>query len=860
MKTPSAKKRSVATRLTAIIVLGMVVIFVALTIQITNFVRAELRKNQMSIITVLAEDNANAAKGLMQTSLDKQSVLINSIFIIEHGDLDERVPNLEELMSQAKKGESSMLSIFYVSSKDSGAPNGFTVYATDGQVDSEDNQTVFLSPEAYADIEKNKNMAILDPHKKMIDGKEYLVITLLQPLMDDEGNCLGVIGSDVDTAMLNAIEYNNGGYKTFENAIICGHQTYIINTKEPESIGVKFTDATQSKKPEIILTAIEEKAAKTFIDESANGIKEYRACIPFYIGTSKTVWMSITSIEEEEVYAPIRMFNYTIVAFCALSLIVLALLIHFTLKRTLKPLKELETAALDIAAGHFNAVLNVKANDEIGKLTASFIAVRNTVVRLLEQVHVASNELNEKGNLDACIDESQFSGEYLATAQAVNGIIQSNAHELRMLLQAYEAVGSGNFNCTLAPLPGKKAIANKSFDKLRNNLVSVSGDIHGLINEAVEGKLSTRVDAAKYEGDWKTLTEGLNALLQAVNAPIDEANAVLAQLSAGNFTVDVNKNYKGSFGTMMGAFDTMVTAIGSYINEITHVLDTVSHGDLRNSISSEYMGQFSSIKDSINQITLALCKTISDIRRSAEEVLSGAQQISETSVSLASGATNQASSIQELNASISLIDSQIHENAGNAKYADELSQKSISSAQKGSQEMNKMLHSMQDIKDASDNISKIIKVIDDIAFQTNILALNAAVEAARAGAHGKGFAVVAEEVRALASRSQSAASETSTLIEDTIVKINSGMEIATSTSQALKAIMGDVDAISNIINGIFKSTKEQADGIAQINAGVNQISDVVQTTSATSEENAAASQELSSQADLLNELVAKFKL
>ncbi len=860
MKSLSGKRQNIATKLTVVIVLGLFVIFFALTILITNFIRAELRKNQMSIISLLAEDNANTAKGLMQTSLDKQSILINSIFIIEHGDPWERVPSLTELMSQAKKGESSLLSIFYISSKDAEAPDGFTVYATNGSTNSADNQTDFLSAEAYADIEKNKNMAILDPHKKMIDGKEHLVITVLQPLLDDSGNCLGVIGSDVDTALLNSIEYNTGGYKTFVNSIVCGHQTYIINTKDPSAIGKKFIDATRSKNPQMILSVVEDKAIKTFVDESKDGTKEYRACVPFYVGTSKTVWMSITSIQEEEVYAPIRIFNYTIVAFCVLSLIVFAVLTSFILKKALKPLNELEHAALEIASGNFNVDLKVRSNDEIGKLTASFANLRDTFIHLLENINVASVELKQNGDLDARIDESGFSGEYLSTAKAVNGIIKSNADELRVLLDAYEQVGSGNFSYELMQFPGKKSIANRSFDKLKGNLKSVNDDVNALINDAVEGRLDARADEHKYEGDWRKLTKGLNTLLQAVNEPIDEANAVLAQLSAGNFSVSINKDYKGSFGIMMRAFDTMVTSIGSYINEITDVLDTISQSDLHKNISREYMGQFGMIKDSINKITLTLRDTISEIRGSADHVLSGAKQISETSVSLANGASNQASAVEELNASISIINEQIHESSGKTKEADDLSQKSIINAKSGSEEMDKMLQSMTEIKHASDNIYKIINVIDDIAFQTNLLALNAAVEAARAGEQGKGFAVVSEEVRSLAGRSQKAASETSALIEDTIKKINSGMETAALTSEAFKAIIDDIDLISKIINGIYKSTKEQADGITQINTGVNQISDVVQTNSATSQESAAASMQLSTQANLLSELVARFKL
>ncbi len=540
--------------------------------------------------------------------------------------------------------------------------------------------------------------------------------------------------------------------------------------------------------------------------------------------------------------------------------ILISIIITFVITRAItRPVNEAENAAREIAAGNFNVNLRVTTKDEIGKLTESFIKVRDTIVNLVEKINYTSNELNN-GDLDARIDEAMFDGEYKATASAVNGIIGSYAAELRMLLAAYGEFGNGNFNSELKKLPGKKAIANQSFDSLKSNLKSVSGDVTTLINGAMDGKLSTRVDASKYNGDWRKLTEGLNELLQAISQPIDDANDVLKELSAGNFSVSVNKNYKGSFGAMMKSFDSMVTSTGSYINEITDILDTISQSDLRKNITREYVGQFNMIKEAINKINKTLRETISEIRTSADNVLAGAKQISETSMDLANGASNQASAIQELNASIAVINNQTHENSDKTKSADELSQKSISSAQKGNQEMTKMLQSMDDIKQASNNISKIIKVIDEIAFQTNLLALNASVEAARAGEQGKGFAVVAEEVRSLAGRSLKAASDTSTMIEDTIAKINSGTELASLTSDALKTIIGDIDSISNIINEIYRSTNEQADGIAQINIGINQISDVVQTNSSTSEESAAAAEELNSQSEVLAQMVSNFKI
>ena len=257
--------------------------------------------------------------------------------------------------------------------------------------------------------------------------------------------------------------------------------------------------------------------------------------------------------------------------------------------------------------------------------------------------------------------------------------------------------------------------------------------------------------------------------------------------------------------------------------------------------------------DNLNQI-------MNEINVSSEHVAKGAKQISDSSMELSQATTEQASSVEELSASLEEISVQTKHNAENANQANTLASKTRRDAIRGNEQMDDMLRAMEEINSSSTNISRIIKVIDDIAFQTNILALNAAVEAARAGEQGRGFAVVAEEVRNLAQRSANAAQETTALIENSLKKAENGTTIAQETANALNAIVEDISKVADLIAEISTASNEQSLGIAQISDGIFQVSQVVQSNTATSEEGAAASEQLSNQADFLRNTVSKFKL
>ena len=298
----------------------------------------------------------------------------------------------------------------------------------------------------------------------------------------------------------------------------------------------------------------------------------------------------------------------------------------------------------------------------------------------------------------------------------------------------------------------------------------------------------------------------------------------------------------------------------AYIEEITLILDDVASGNLDFALTQDYSGEFAKIKDALINISESLSSTLSQIGTAADQVAGGSDQVAAGAQSLSQGSTEQASSVEDLSSSLSEITERISENSRNAEAASRLSMETGKAVNESNQKMNEIVEAMEVITQKSDEIGKIIKTIDDIAFQTNILALNAAIEAARAGAAGKGFAVVADEVRNLAQKSALAARETTELIEGSMEAISAGRSVISQTASALELVVEKTESVGREITRIADASSLQAQEAEKITSGVEQISSVVLSTSATAEESAAASEELAAQAQTLKELVGTFRI
>jgi len=340
------------------------------------------------------------------------------------------------------------------------------------------------------------------------------------------------------------------------------------------------------------------------------------------------------------------------------------------------------------------------------------------------------------------------------------------------------------------------------------------------------------------------------SIVKALQAGVEFAE----DITAGDLSKRLKMKSEDEIGLLAGALDRMADGL----EEKARMAEQIAAGNL--TVDVTLASDRDRLGKALTVMTDSLNEVVSQVQLAGEQIVAGAGQVADGSQSLSQGATESASSLEEISASMVELGSQTRFNADNAAKANQLATHAKASAENGNRQMAQMVAAMEEIDASGQNISKIIRVIDEIAFQTNLLALNAAVEAARAGQHGKGFAVVAEEVRSLAARSAKAARETAELIEGSVGNTQNGKRIADETAEALKDIVDNVSKVTDLVSEIAAASDEQAGGIEQINQGLGQIDQVTQQNTASAEESAAAAEELAGQSEQMHQMLRRFKV
>ena len=594
--------------------------------------------------------------------------------------------------------------------------------------------------------------------------------------------------------------------------------------------------------------------ALAYVDSGADIIANLRNLTLELISAAEEGLNDVVQEVDREVSVAMYIIGATVVTL----IIAVVAFVLFLARLITKPVAELATLASDVQKGNLN--INMKqdlSTDEIGDLTRDIYSVVNVIKTAVADITSTNQMINVEGDIDYRMDLAKYEGSYAEMMQSINHLTDGMVEDTLVLLDGLSQISAGNFEINVKELPGKKRVMSDNLTALIDNLGHVNEDIQNIAKSASAGNLSVSVDANKYEGGWREIISSLNTLVKGVEEPFAQITKVVVDMSNGIFT-NMQGSYQGDFKKVQDSVNTTIANMSSYISEISDVLSKMSSKDLNQTISREYVGEFDKMKRAINSILDSFNNIVSDITTASKQVSDGAQMISQGAMQLATGSTEQSQEIETLNTTIVSVNERNDANLNNIKTIEDFTSKSQERALNSNKDMSDLVSIMEGIQESSNKINSVIKVINDIAFQTNLLALNAAVESARAGEHGRGFAVVAEEVRALALRSQTAAGETEALIQETLDRIDQGTSVTDKTAASLQKIVDDTVEISGNIKNLSAESDIQATEFGKITRGIAQISQVVASNSATSEESAASSQELSSQSEMLSNLVSEF--
>lgn len=482
-------------------------------------------------------------------------------------------------------------------------------------------------------------------------------------------------------------------------------------------------------------------------------------------------------------------------------------------------------------------------NGELGSVLAALVPVHNAL-------HSAA------GSIDELLEEQRFE----AAAQYYTAQIVPGVQQLRTLLN--EAIGH-----TQQAHKGKQNAREIFYTQTKQHLSEVQRLFHAIRTQAEISIQNHTVENEQIARLAHTLNlgGGLAALLagivlsvligRSLVGPLRRTVTMLDAMERGHLDARLHLKRSDEIGDMAATMDRFADSLQ---REVIEALNRLAAGDLTFEVSPR--DEQDQLRGSLQQLNQDLNQIMEQVLSTSEEIVTASNQVANSSQDLSQGATESAASLEEISASLGQTAAQIRQNAENSTQADKLTGEARNAARQGSEHMQEMVSAMNDIDVAGQDISKIIKTIDEIAFQTNLLALNAAVEAARAGQHGKGFAVVAEEVRSLAGRSAKAAAETANLIKGTVEKTARGNAMAEQTAATLNKIVAEIAKVTAIMAEISSASAEQSIGVAEINQGVSQVDSVTQQNTASAEQSAAAAEELAGQAGSLKEMLQRFKL
>ena len=566
--------------------------------------------------------------------------------------------------------------------------------------------------------------------------------------------------------------------------------------------------------------------------------------------------------------------------------------VNTTLDAVITPLNVAADYVDNISKGAIPAKITDSYNGDFNILKNNLntcIDAVNTLVADADMLAVAAVE----GRLATRADATKHQGDFRKIVEGVNTTLDAVITPLNVAADYVDNISKG-------AIPAKITDSyNGDFNILKNNLNTCIDAVNALLTDAnllvvssIEGRLATRADATKHQGDFRKIIEGVNAMLDALITPLNVAADYVDNISKGAIPAKITDSYNGDFNILKNNLNTCIDAVNALVadadmlaiaafegklatradatkhqgdfrkivegvnatldgvilpvNEAVAVLTEMEKGNLTGTINGHYKGQLKDFKDTVNNTITKIAEIISEVNSAASNIASASEQVSATAQNMSQATSEQAASVEQTSSAVEQMSASINQNTENAKVTDGMATEASSDAIRGGDAVSKTVSAMK-------SIAGKIGIIDDIAYQTNLLALNAAIEAARAGEHGKGFAVVAAEVRNLAERSQVAAKEIGELAE-------SSVEMAENAGKLLDTIVPSIKKTADLVQEIAAASGEQSTGVGQINTAMNQLNQITQQNASSSEQLAATSEEMSGQAMQLQELMAFFTI
>lgn len=510
-----------------------------------------------------------------------------------------------------------------------------------------------------------------------------------------------------------------------------------------------------------------------------------------------------------------------------------------------------------ISSGDFS--VNSYSNDktEIALISNSLSTISENFNTLISDITDASKKFKD-GNLFSRINTDRYNGSYKETADAVNVLLDTFVDEINLITESISNYSNGNFSCPVPQMKGDKAIISDNLDNLKSNLQNLSNIMTQIIDKLSDGEFDINIDTDSFESDWKILVSKFDYLVEHIKKPISTVSECVVAVTEGNLNAAIDlSDCRGKYLEMTDNINSMTKTLSDYIYEIRSILNDISNKRLDCNISYEYRGDFSLIKTSMELIINTLNSLIAQIQEASDIIYKNTNNLSNLVRLIADSSATQVESLDKLNSSANFI---VENNNDNIEKVIKIVSDAKLYADDSNDKIEEMIKSMDNINEVSQQISDIIKIIDDISFQTNILALNASVEAARAGEHGKGFAVVAEEVRNLAMRSSNALNDITNFVNQTVIYAREGKTKTSKTAEVLIAMIEKIDDIAMLIDNLSQNEIENFEQAEKIREEIDRLHSVATKNKEISVEAAASTVSLNETASKFNQLVSSFTL